>query len=139
MARPHDRTQIRKVQAYLKRAEAGVNQLGIVPRLPYRHPFVILGLAIVSKVFALSKACLKLVAFNFPDEAFGLSRSIVECATILRYLTVEPALQDRRSRDFAKFAMTDKAFWAHYALEHATGTEKEFEIRQYMSQSRPPN
>ena len=90
----------------------------------------------VSKVFALSKACFKLVAFGFSDEAFGLSRSIVECATILRYLTVEPALQYRRTRDFAKFAMADKAFWAHYALEHSAGTEKELEIRQYMERER---
>jgi hypothetical protein len=134
MAHPHNKSQIHKVQAYLKRAEVEINKLGIVPRLPYRHPFDILGLAILSKVFALSKACLKLVALSFPDEAFGLSRSIVECATILRYLTAEPALQDKRSKDFAKFAMADKAFWAHYALEYSAGTDEEFEIRQYMEQ-----
>jgi hypothetical protein len=132
MAHPNNGTEIRKVQAYLKGAEAEVHRLGIIPRLPYRHPFDILGLAMVSKVFALSRACLKLLVLDFPDEAFGLSRSIVECATILRYLTGEPALQDRRSRDFANFAMADKAFWAHYALEHSTGMEKESEIRQYM-------
>ncbi|MBZ5663074.1 MAG: DUF5677 domain-containing protein [Acidobacteriia bacterium] len=132
MAHPNNGTEIRKVQVYLKGAEAEVNRLGIVPRLPYRHPFDILGLAMVSKVFALSRACLKLLVLDFPDEAFGLSRSIVECATILRYLTGEPALQYRRSRDFANFAMADKAFWAHYALEHSTGMEKESEIRQYM-------
>jgi hypothetical protein len=89
-------------------------------------------LAIVSKVFALSRACLKLLVLNFPDEAFGLSRSIVECATILRYLTAERDLQYRRSRNFVKFAMADKAFWAHYALEHSTEKEKESEIRRYM-------
>ena len=132
MAHLIDTSGMRTVHAYLRKAEAEVNRLGIVPRLPYRHPFDIVGLAIVSKVFALSKACLTLVRFDLPDEAFGLSRSIVECATILRYLTGEPALQYRRSRDFAKFAMADKAFWAHYALEHSTEVEKESEIRQYM-------
>jgi hypothetical protein len=132
MAHPNNGTEIRKVQAYLKGAEAEVNRLGIVPRLPYRHPFDILGLAMVSKVFALSRACLKLLVHNFPDEAFGLSRSIVECATILRYLTAEPDLQYQRSRNFVKFAMADKAFWAHYALEHSTEKEKELEIRRYM-------
>ena len=134
MPRPPNKAQIRKVQSYLKQAEAEVNKLGIIPRRAYRHPFDILGLATLSKVFALSRACLKLVTLNFPDEAFGLSRSIVECATILRYLTAEPALQDRSSRDFAKFAMADKAFWAHYALEHSADKKKELEIRQYMEQ-----
>jgi len=132
MAHPNNGTEIRKVQAYLKGAGAEVNRLGIVPRLPYRHPFDILGLAMVSKVFALSRACLKLLVLNFPDEAFGLSRSMVECATILRYLTAEPDLQYRRSRNFVRFAMADKAFWAHYALEHSTEKEKELEIRRYM-------
>lgn len=132
MAHPNSIREIRSVQAYLRRAEREVDRLGIVPRLPYRHPFDILGLAMVSKVFALSKACLKLLVFNFPDEAFGLSRSIVECSTNLRYLTAEPDLQYRRSRDFVKFTMADKAFWAHYALEHSTEKGKESEIRQYM-------
>jgi hypothetical protein len=134
MARLCNKTQILKVRSYLNRAEYLVDKLGIVPRLPYLYTFDTLGLALVSKVLALSKACVKLVALNFPDEAFGLSRSIVECATILRYLTAEPAVQDRRSRDFAKFAMADKAFWAHYALKHSIGTDKEFEIRRYMEQ-----
>ncbi|HKB97456.1 MAG TPA: DUF5677 domain-containing protein [Terriglobales bacterium] len=132
MAYPSIKNEMRNVKAYLRGAEAEVNRLGILPRLPYRHPFDILSLAIVSKVFTLSKACLTLLASGFPDEAFGLSRSIVECATNLRFLTAEPAVQYRRSRDFAKFARADKAFWAHYALEHANAKERELQIRQYM-------
>src|SRR5258707_6501602 len=102
------------------------------PRLPYRHPFDILSLAIVSKVFTLSKACLTLLASGFPDEAFGLSRSIVECATNLRFLTAEPAVPYPRSGEFAKFARADKTFWAHYSLEHANAEELEFAITQYI-------
>lgn len=132
MAHPTHKREIQRVLAYLREAEVEINRLEIYPRVPYRHPFDILGLATVSKVFALSRACLRLLTSGFPDEAFGLSRSIVECATNLRYLTAEPNLQYRRSRDFAKFAMADKAFWAHYALEHNAGKETESEIRQYM-------
>lgn len=52
--------------------------MGIMPRDPYKFPFDIVGLASVSKVFALAKACLNLLRSDLPDEAFGLSRSIVE-------------------------------------------------------------
>jgi hypothetical protein len=88
-------------------------------------------LAILSKAFALSKACLALLACRHSDEAYGLCRSLVECATNLRYLTAEPALQDQRSRDFVKFAMADKAYWMHYALEQFAGRKEEVEIREY--------
>ena len=58
----------------------------------------------------------------------------MECATNLRYLTAEPALQDKRTRDFVKYALADKAFWAHYALEQFAGKKEEREIREYAKQ-----
>ncbi len=126
--------EVNKLRAYVNSAEAEVNKMGIFPRGARRYPFDILGLATISKVFALSKACLKLLSSNLPDEAFGLSRSIVECSTDLRYLTADPALQDRRTRNFARYALVDKAFWAHYALEQFRGKKEEHEIREYAKQ-----
>src|SRR5258708_13286329 len=125
MAYPSIKNEMRNVKAYVRGAEAEVNRLGILPRLPYRHPFDILSLAIVSKVFTLSKACLTLLASGFPDEAFGLSRSIVECATNLRFLTAEPAVQYLRSKDFANFARDDKAFLATYPPQNAHSKHRE--------------
>ena len=63
------------------RIASEINRLGIYPRNPWMYPFDLVGLATVSKAIALSKACLKLVRSGFPDEAYGLSRSIVEYAT----------------------------------------------------------
>jgi hypothetical protein len=92
------------------------------------------GLANLSKAFAIAKACLKLLASDYPDEAYGLSRSLVECATNLRYLTVDPAERERRTRDFVKFAMADKAFWYHHALESAKNQKEKAELRAYAQQ-----
>jgi Family of unknown function (DUF5677) len=126
--------EIRKVQTYVNFAKSEIRRMRICPRVANRFPFDILGLATLSKVFALSNASLTLLRASLPDEAFGLSRSIVECATDLRYLTADPTLQDRRSRDFGNYALADKSFWAHYALEQFKGKKEEKEIREYAKQ-----
>src|SRR5580700_1940122 len=134
MSRPKEIGEIRKIEAYIRGAEAEVNKLRIIPRGAHRHLFDILALATVSKAFALSKACIRLLNAHFPDEAHGLSRSLVECATNLRFLTADPALQSQRVRDFAKYASANKAFWAHYALEQFAGRNEQREIREYVKQ-----
>src|SRR5271170_2941573 len=131
---PNGIGEIWKVQAYVRRAEAEVNKLQIFPRAAYRYPFDIVALATVSKGFALSKACIKLLISHFPDEAYGLSRSLVECATNLRFLTSDLAHRDRRTRDFAKFHLADKAYWMYYALEAFAGKKEEAEIRRRAKQ-----
>lgn len=126
--------EIRKIHAYVKRARNEVDKLEIWPRTAHRYPFDIVGLAMLSKVFALAQACLTLLMSDLPDEAFGLSRSVVECSTNLRYLTADAALQNQRTRDFVNYALADKAFWAHYALEQFAGRKEEHEIREYAKQ-----
>ncbi|MCU1256737.1 MAG: hypothetical protein JWM83_3036 [Candidatus Angelobacter sp.] len=131
MRRPTNRNEIRKVHDYVDSMQKHLNRMRICPRAPFKYPFDVVGIGTLSKVFALSKACLALLSSGFPDEAFALSRSIVEAATNLRYLTADPDLRDRRTRDFVKYAKSDKAFWAHYALEQFAGKKEEREIREY--------
>jgi hypothetical protein len=132
---PTDRKEeIRKVRVYVKNAKIEIDRLGIIPRVAYKYPFDIVGLSSLSKAFAIAQATLKLLASNYPDEAFGLSRSLVEVATNLRYLTVDPAEQERRTREFVRFTMADKAFWYHHALESATTEKEKAAIRAYAKE-----
>ena len=126
--------ETRKVKAYVRSVETELDKLQIIPRVANRHPFDIVGLANLSKAFAIAKACLKLLDSGHPDEAHGLSRSLVECATNLRYLTSDSAERERRTRDFVKFAMADKAFWYHYALQSAKNGREKVELRAYAKQ-----
>ena len=75
MTKTEQNAVIRKVSRFVRAAEKELNAMGIMPRDPYKFPFDIVGLASVSKVFALAKACLNLLRSDLPDEAFGLSRS----------------------------------------------------------------
>ena len=121
--------EIRKVSKFVRVAESEINRLGIYPRNPWMYRFDIVGLATVSKAVALSKACLKLVGSGFSDEGYGLSRSIVECANNLRFMTAEWDPRDTRVRNYVKHHMADKAFWAHYCVELFAGRPEEKEIR----------
>lgn len=132
MTNPEIIGEIKKVSRFIRTAESEINRLGIYPRNPWMYPFDIVGLATVSKAIAMSKACLKLVSSGFPDEAYGLSRSIVECANNLRFMTAEWDPRDTRVRNYVKHHMADKAFWAHYCLELFAGRPEEKEIRDYM-------
>ncbi len=135
MAHPDNSDEIQKIRAYITAAEAEMNDLKIIPRIKTKYAFDSIALSSVSKAFALSKACLSLLDLGLPDEAYGLSRSVVECATNLRYLTEDPALQDRRTDDFIKYFLANKSFWLHYALQQFAGKNKEEqEIRAYAKQ-----
>jgi hypothetical protein len=130
-----DRTaELRKIRAYVNRAERELNALEILPRAAHKFPFDIVGLATLSKAFAIAEACLKLLASDCPDEAYSLSRSLVECATNLRYLTSDLSELDKRTRDFVKFALADKAFWYHHTLEVAKTPKQKAELRAYAKQ-----
>jgi hypothetical protein len=74
--------EIRKVSRFIRIAESEINRLSIHPRNPWTHPFDILGLATVSKAFALSKACLELVSSGFPDEALDSADQSLSAPTI---------------------------------------------------------
>jgi hypothetical protein len=127
-------SELQKIRVYLRNAEQEINALKIVPRVARKFPFDIVGLATLSKSFALAKACLKLLASGHPDEAYGLSRSLVECATNLRYLTSDFSELDKRTHDFVNFALADKAFWYHHALEAAKTPKVKAELRSYAEQ-----
>jgi Family of unknown function (DUF5677) len=134
MTRAEKRKEITKVNRFVKAAEKAINAMEIIPRDPWKFPFEIVALANVSKAFALAKACLVLLRSDSPDEAFGLSRSIVECSNNLRYMTEKSGEQDKRVRAFVKQHTADKAFWAHYCLELFSGKPEEQDIRDYMKQ-----
>jgi hypothetical protein len=124
--------EIEKVSRFISVSESEINGLGIYPRRFLTYPFDTVGLTTVSKVIALSKACLKLVSSGFPDEAYGLSRSIVECANNLRFMTEKWDPRETHARNYVEQHLVFKAFWAHYALEQFAGRPEEQEIRDYM-------
>jgi len=112
---------ILKVEAYLKRAVTAVEELQFYPRDIQRYPFDTIASSMMSKVVSLARACILLIKENSADEGYGLSRTIVECALILRYITAVPALQTARATQFVTFSFEYKNAWLYHARKIYAG------------------
>src|ERR1700734_3637779 len=89
-----------KVEDYISRVAEAVEGTDFYPRSIRYYAFDTVASSMMSKAVALAKSCIILLKANQPDEAFGLSRSLVECALILRYITSDQAFQSKRAAEF---------------------------------------
>jgi hypothetical protein len=126
--------EVNRVRSYVQALQEEVSKPGIYPRIFDRFPFDHIGLALVSKAFSISNALLVLLESGFAEEAFGLSRSLVECALTLRFLTQDQSRLHQRTWDYARFEVTNKQYFMHYALMHSTGQPMEQKIRDFAEQ-----
>jgi hypothetical protein len=113
--------EIAKLESYLSEVQAEIEKIGIVPRTFTRYVFDTIAFELLSKIFSVSKACLALLKAGFPDETYGLSRTAVECALILRYITAEPAHQSARAAEFAEFSVAYKNYWLFHVRKRFAG------------------
>src|ERR1700722_8610000 len=123
--------EIAKLENYMESLRLEVEGLQILPRGLLEYPIDSIALGMVSKSFALARACITLLKTDFPEEAYGLSRSVVECALILRYITSDPDFQSQRAAKFVGFSKDFKNYWLHFARQAYAGKPEEDEIERY--------
>jgi hypothetical protein len=126
--------EVAKVKAYLQALQDAIRKIGIRPRQIGRYPFDTMSLALVSKAFSISNATLTLLEAGFMEEAFGLSRSIVECALTLRYLTQDRSEINTRTIRYMRFAVAEKEYWMHYALQSSVDKPMEQRILDHAKE-----
>lgn len=91
------------VKEYLAGWKACLDRSGIWVIEPSARPYDSIAFSLLNKAYRLSLACICLIEAGFADEAYGLSRSIIECAINLRYLTLDRKEIDLRSNNFLNF------------------------------------
>jgi hypothetical protein len=120
--------------------EKMVNDLSIYTRRPDIYSFDTVAGEVIAKAFALSRSAILLVQNGYPDEAFGLCRSLYESAVYLRYLTQEPDKYNERSTEFLKFGVTSKAFWFDMLDKTSWLTKEERDdIERYKIENKIPD
>jgi hypothetical protein len=129
-------TEIPKLEDYVDRVIAAVEGTDFYPRARHRNAFDTVASSMMSKAVALARSCIVLLKANQPDEAFGLSRSLVECALILRYITSDQALLSERAADFVGFSFEYKNLWLHHARNLYAGQPDEDKIERYAKRWR---
>lgn len=123
--------KIAKVEAYIDCVVAAVEGTDFYPRARHRNPFDAIACSMMSKSVALARSCIVLLKANRPDEAFGLSRSIVECALILRYITSDQALQSERTAQFVGFSFEYKNLWLYHGRNVFAGQPYAGDVERY--------
>ena len=114
-----------------------IENLQIRPRTLARYPFDYIALSMISKAFSLSESCLILISAKHVDEAFGLTRSLVESALILRFITTNEETIDAESRSFVEFSKVYQDYWFHHARKNVSGTIDQAEMDRYASMFNP--
>jgi len=94
-------TQITPLESYIRRSTTAMEKIGFYPRDLGRYPFDTIACSMMSKAISLARSCILLLRNNQHDAAYGLSRTVIECALILRYITADPDIQGSRAIDFA--------------------------------------
>jgi hypothetical protein len=96
---------VRKFIAYAKWC---VNEAWIYPPVEgYRY---MVALALYSKCITVAEATLALLDAGFSDEAFGVTRTLVDIFITLHYIANKDT--DDRARRYAEFFAKDNAVWA---------------------------
>jgi Family of unknown function (DUF5677) len=114
---------IGSVEDYVVSVRQLVSNIGIPTPDIADGPFDWISLAHLSKVFALADSCLILLRQRHADEAFGLARTIMECAANLRYLTQNPAEQAARTQWFVEYAEKEQRYWLEQIRAHVEDPE----------------
>lgn len=91
------------VKSYLAEWKKCLDSCGIWVIEPDARLYDSIAFSMLNKAYRLSQACICLLEAGFLDEAYGLSRSVLECAINLRYLTLNRDEIGSRSNNFLDF------------------------------------
>ncbi len=123
--------ELQLVRDYVGNANRQFDALAFYTRRFDLYPFDMMGPGILSKAFSLANAVFVLLDADMEDEAYGLCRSIVECSLNRRYLTEDSDQLWTRTDQYMRFAVADKQYWMHWALQTAAGTPMEAKILEH--------
>jgi len=103
---PH--SEIEHVRKFVAYAKLRVNEAWIYPPVnAYRY---MVALALYSKCITVAEAILSLLDAGFSDEAFGMTRTLVDIFITLHYIANNDT--EERARRYAQFSAKDSEVWA---------------------------
>lgn len=131
--------KVESVTELIDELENIVNNMSVFTRRPDRYPFDTVAGESICKCFALSRSAILLVEAGYPDEAFGLCRSLYELSIYLRYITHDPELREQRATDYLEFGLTSKAFWFDLLMQSDLTDAERTDIERYKAENAIPD
>jgi len=108
------RSELEHIRAFLNYAKKAVNDARYFPPA-YGYQYLV-ALALYSKCLTVAEATLVLLEAGFGDEAFGMTRTLVDVFLTLRYIANKDT--DERAQRYAHFAAKSGAVWAEVVKEY---------------------
>ncbi|MDP9162077.1 MAG: DUF5677 domain-containing protein [Acidobacteriota bacterium] len=125
---PCNRHEVEHVRKFIVYAKSTVNDAWIYP--PANDHRYMVALALYSKCITVAEATLALLDAGFSDEAFGVTRTLVDIFITLHYISNKDT--EHRARRYAEFAAKDSEVWIEVAKtywpQHVQPMEKNLRI-----------
>jgi hypothetical protein len=102
------RSEVEHIRKFLAYAKLRVNEARYYP--PFNGYRYMVALALYSKCITVAEATLALLDAGFSDEAFGMTRTLVDIFITLHYIANNDT--DDRARRYAEFSAKDSEVWA---------------------------
>jgi hypothetical protein len=109
---PCQRSEIEHVRRFVAYAKHRLNEAEYYP--PANAHRYMVALALYSKCITVAEATLVLVDSGFSDEAFAMTRTLVDVFITLRYITNQDT--DERAKRYAQFTAKESEQWEKVAL-----------------------
>jgi len=116
-----------------------VNIMSIYTRRLDFYPFDTVAGELISKCFALARSAILLIQNGYPDEAFGLCRSLYESSIYLRYITRDREQQGVRANKFLEFGHSSKAFWMDLLTKSNLSDAEREDVSRYKDEFQIPD
>lgn len=95
------------VRTVIERLEKYIDNSEFIPAVRFYRSIVLLGL--ISKALTVARAICVLVEADFPGEAFGVSRTLIDIFLTIRYIGNKDT--EARAKQFAEFYAKDHEGW----------------------------
>ena len=102
------RSEVEHLRKYVTYAKLCVNEAWYFP--PSHGYQYLVALALYSKAITVAEAILVLLDAGFSDEAFGMTRTILDIFITLRYIANKDT--DERAKRYAQYGAKSSALWA---------------------------
>lgn len=101
-------SEVEHLRKYVAYAKLRVNEAWYFPH-SYGYQYLV-ALALYSKAITVAEAILVLLDAGFSDEAFGMTRTLVDIFITLRYIANKDT--DERAKRYAQYGAKSSAGWA---------------------------
>jgi len=112
-SRQCERSEVERVRRFVAYAKLRLNNAAYYP--PYGGHRYMVALALYSKCITVAEAALTLLDAGFGDEAFGMTRTLIDIFFTLRYIANQDT--DARAKLYYEFVSKDvEGFWSAQRL-----------------------